>query len=656
MCGITGSGLFYATILISTAGLTAFGQKDESSLKDMERSQPEFPKQCAGFLKTERTRLASVWGNHERIDTILATSFSIDRRYALVSSVRARTAEDPPAGEDEPELICFDVTLWDTTTHEAVRSFSGVRDRIVAMSFSPDRKQALTGGADGVIRLWDLATGKELRASKPTDTVYSLAFSPDGKQALAGTMAGSVSTWAPEGGKLREIIKDQGAAAVLVAFLPGGEQALTVWADGEIRTWALKNGRRISSIQVPPLYSACPCADGKRIVIGTQEGPIHVWDLSTGKEIVGLKGHEGNVLSVVDFSPDGSRIVSCGDDQTLRVWDAKTGKEILVREGVSVTSVAFSGEGKRLLGSSPSGFATLDLATGEEIEFNASHRAPVSAVAFAAGGKSVLSGGDDGTLRRWEVASGKQRRRFANYFAGLAVSADGKLALAGCADHALRLWDTETGKHVRTFIGHDEPIVAVALSADAKLALSASQDQTVRLWDATSGKALRRLSGHVGEVTSIGFSPDGKYAVTGGEDARVRLWSLNDTSQPLVLKGHKREVTTVAFSSDGKQILSGSKDRTLRLWDAATGEETRTFARHQNRVTSAAFSPDGKRALSTSDDCTVKLWDVATGRELDEIDLSGSPDVPTCLAFAPDGKSFVVGTSSWVVLRFEITR
>src|SRR5205085_1737206 len=99
-----------------------------------------------------------------------------------------------------------------------------------------------------------------------------------------------------------------------------------------------------------------------------------------------------------------------------------------------------------------------------------------------------------------------------------------------------------------------------------------------------------------------------------------------------------------------------SKDRTLRLWDVAGGKKVQTFAGHDNWVTGAALSPDGKRALSVSDDGTLKLWDVAEGEELDSIAIGDSGDVPCCVALAPDGRSFVVGTADGVVLRFKLTQ
>src|SRR5262249_40100577 len=160
------------------------------------------------------------------------------------------------------------------------------------------------------------------------------------------------------------------------AFLPGGNEALTVWASGEIRIWSLKSGAETRTIRGMLACSACLSPDRRLLVMGSQEGPIHVWELSTGKEIQVLGGHEGNVLSV-DLPPDGSRIVSCGEDETLRVWDVKTGKQILKRDPVTLQAVTFSSDGKSLLGNSRSGFAGLDLATGQETEFNASHQGTV---------------------------------------------------------------------------------------------------------------------------------------------------------------------------------------------------------------------------------------------------------------------------------------
>src|SRR5713101_1835392 len=113
-------------------------------------------------------------------------------------------------------------------------------------------------------------------------------------------------------------------------------------------------------------------------------------------------------------------------------------------------------------------------------------------------------------------------------------------------------------------------------------------------------------------------------------------------------------VTCATFSSDGKRILSGSEDRSLRLWEADSGEELRAFAGHENWVTAVAWSPDGTLALSASDDMTLKLWHVSRGREVDDLDLSRSTEFARCVAFAPDGRSFLAGTAGWVVLRFDL--
>ena len=110
--------------------------------------------------------------------------------------------------------------------------------------------------------------------------------------------------------------------------------------------------------------------DGRRIVSGSEDQTLKVWDAETGQETLTLKGHTGSVYSVA-FSPDGRRIVSGSQDGTLKVWDAETGQETLTLKGhtgAGVTSVAFSPDGRRIVsGSNDMTLKVWDAATGQKI-------------------------------------------------------------------------------------------------------------------------------------------------------------------------------------------------------------------------------------------------------------------------------------------------
>ena len=143
--------------------------------------------------------------------------------------------------------------------------------------------------------------------------------------------------------------------------------------------------------------------DGKRIVSGSEDQTLKVWDATTGQETLTLKGHTGAVQSVA-FSPDGKRIVSGSDDQTLKVWDATTGQETLTLKGHTgaVQSVAFSPDGKRIVsGSDDQTLKVWDATTGQETLTLKGHTGGVRSVAFSPDGKRIVSGSDDQTLKVW---------------------------------------------------------------------------------------------------------------------------------------------------------------------------------------------------------------------------------------------------------------
>jgi WD40 repeat protein len=238
----------------------------------------------------------------------------------------------------------------------------------------------------------------------------------------------------------------------------------------------------------------------------------------------------------------------------------------------------------------------------------------VSSVAFAPDGRTALSGSADNTIKLWDVATGREIRRFAGHRSlvfSVSFAPDGRTALSGSADKTLKLWDVATGREIQRFTGHSDVVHSVAFAPDGRTALSGSADKTLKLWEVASGRELRSFTGHSDWVHSVAFAPSGRTALSGSYDNTIKLWDVATGRILRTFTGHKAQVLSVAFAPDGRSALSGSQDKTLKLWDVATGRELRSFTGHWNSVTSVAFAPDGRTALSGSDNKTIKLWDVS---------------------------------------------
>ena len=328
------------------------------------------------------------------------------------------------------------------------RPFAGHSAPILGVAFSRDGKLALSGSGgssevdgrfsvlpDNSLRVWDARTGQPLRRLRGfRNGIAAVGFSPDGKLALVAS-AGKVENR---------------------TFTPGGDHDL------------------------------------------------RLWDLDKERELRVLEGHRGDVLCIA-FSPDGKRALSGGRDKVVRLWEVQTGQET-----------------QRLVG----------------------HTDTVNSVVFTPDGKHALSAGSDQTVRLWELERGTEVRQFAGHkdiVWAVAVSPDGRLALSaggyqpkpggrglapGNKDFAIRLWDVATGKEVRRFEGHTEAVSQVAFAPDGKRLLSCGADRSVRLWLVDSGRELRRFTGHGKLIFTIAFAPDGRRALSGGADADLRVWDL----------------------------------------------------------------------------------------------------------------------------------
>ena len=362
--------------------------------------------------------------------------------------------------------------------------------------------------------------------------------------------------------------------------------------------------------------------DGARIVSGSRDGTLKIWDSGTAAEMATLSGHTGAVNAVA-WSPDGTRIVSGSTDRTLRVWDSGTGKEVGTLSGHTgpVNAVAWSPDGSRIVSGSEDGAVKLWDGPGAELARPSGHTRKVNAVAWSPDGARIVSGSEDATLKIWDGASGAEVAALATSRLGpgpvkaVAWSPDGTRIASAAME--LSVWDAASGAELAVRRDHPGWVEAVAYAPDGA-AIVTGTDDAVQVWDSAEksrrlfgrGHALSTLDrkyGVQGTVSAVACSPDGVHIAFCSPNA-LNVWDT-DTGEIGPLTSNAGRVNAIAYSPDGARIVAGSRNGTLKIWESGTGAAVGTLSGHTDTVNAVAWSPDGARIVSGSADHTLRVWD-----------------------------------------------
>ena len=451
-------------------------------------------------------------------------------------------------------------------------------------------------------------------------------------------------------GSLMQSTNGHSSSVNTVSGSPDSQRLVSGSDDQTLKVWDAASGACLLTLKghEDGVLSCGWSPDGQRLVSGSSDQTLKVWDAASGACLLTLKGHENGVNSC-GWSPDGQRLVSGSYDQTLKVWDAASGACLLTLKGHEggVNSCGWSPDGQRLVsGSSDKTLKVWDAASGACLLTLKGHENRVRSCGWSPDGQRLVSGSYDQTLKVWDAASGAcllTLKGHENRVWSCGWSPDGQRLVSGSSDQTLKVWDAASGACLLTLTGHEKAVRSCGWSPDGQRLVSGSDDQTLKVWDAASGACLLTLPGHEDWVWSCGWSPDGQRLVSGSDDQTLKVWDAASGACLLTLKGHENLVMSCGWSPDGQRLVSGSSDKTLKVWDAASGACLLTLKGHENWVMSCGWSPDGQRLVSGSSDQTLKVWDAASGACL--LTLPGHENRVLACGWSPDGQRLVSGSS-----------
>jgi|GEM_PF-1177626 WD40 repeat protein len=330
------------------------------------------------------------------------------------------TPTETPAQVDPPETRVRGVDLGRAATPgRPIHTFTGHRNHVMAVAFSADGAQALSGGMDRKARLWDLQGRKLLFTFRGhTEMVTSVALSPVGKEAISASADNSLRLWNIETGRPLRILGSHKGDVSSVAYSPDGQQVVSGSADNTLRLWDVQSGRIIHSLtgHTSDVQSVDFAGDGQTIVSGggpkkkdfsdtNRDTTVRLWDANTGRLLHTFSGHRGTVRAVA-FGANGRLVLSGGFDDRLRLWDVSSQQQIRDWRATKadITTLAFSANGKHALSGSYDRKVKLwDVSNGQLLREFTGHTQGIQAVAFSPDGHYALSGSKEGTLKLWDL-------------------------------------------------------------------------------------------------------------------------------------------------------------------------------------------------------------------------------------------------------------
>lgn len=580
--------------------------------------------------------------------------------------------------------------LWDVESGQRLVRLRGQHDPHTYADISGDGRFALWG-RDARVGLQDLTSGDELwrakTGAKSYEWIAAVSLSADAR--IAATVLSTVVTssdrdnvmvWDARSGRLRVRLGEH-SGVIPAELSPDGRFALTSGReDHTARLWDTGTGTcvrelhrgdwNVSAMSISP--------DARTAAVALKD--IGIWDLTTGRQIRTLTGHN-RVVRSLSWSRDGQFLLSAADYDNVRLWDAGSGR--CVRNfpytgiyGLSHPTLLLApDDGSPIVAdeeavrwwplpirysappqlSRPRRHVELTRLADEANALAESAEQAIAAHRYSEAHGLLTKARaipgyerDPRMLSAWRsltsvlpqigVRASWQVREFdSEYYGAVDLSPDGARAVSNDR-YMLRVWDARTGRCLRT-IDHPSRVNATRLSPDQRRVASAASCGQIGVWSIDTGRCLMKITSRQNDRAYwTHFSADGRWALSDAHES-VRLWDLD--SGQCVRTVASDGCSPLSLTPDGSRAVTSARDHVLRIWDMGTGRCLGILAGHTSRIGVVSVSPEGNLAVSGDKEKTVRVWDLGSGDCMHV--LRDLPDRLCSIQFVNNGRFVMTG-------------